>query len=286
MQQLEAVRKKIATTGDLLSVVKTMKALAAVNIRHFENAAKGVGEYAEVIEEGWTVFFRNAGMLPRPVKGGVAVVLAIGSDQGMCGQFNEVSKMQTLRVVDDFLKQGHKVSCWTSGERVLGALEDAGVEVELNFRVPGSLRGVDAVVDDIERSLEDWKSKRGMHSFSIVSNQHVSDGDKVAVKHVLPLHGRSGSAKWEGRSLPITNVSVGDLFSTLFREHLYISVYGAIVQSLAAENSARLAAMQVAEKNIIEHVELLESEYRNTRQGTITGELLDIVAGVEAVVGG
>ncbi len=40
MQQLEAVRKKIATTGDLLSVVKTMKALAAVNIRHFENAAR------------------------------------------------------------------------------------------------------------------------------------------------------------------------------------------------------------------------------------------------------
>ncbi len=56
MQQLEAVRKKIATTGDLLSVVKTMKSLAAVNIRHFENAAKGVGEYAEVVDKGWTVF--------------------------------------------------------------------------------------------------------------------------------------------------------------------------------------------------------------------------------------
>ena len=62
MQQLEAMRKKIATTRDLLSVVKTMKALAAVNIRHFESAAKGVGEYAEVIEQGWTVFFRNAGI--------------------------------------------------------------------------------------------------------------------------------------------------------------------------------------------------------------------------------
>lgn len=213
-------------------------------------------------------------------------MLAIGSDQGMCGQFNEVSKVQTLKIIEGFLKEGHKVSCWTCGERVLGALEDAGIELELNFRVPGSLRGVDAVVDEIERSLEDWKSKRGIHSFTIVNNQYLSEGAKVAARHVLPLHARSGTAKWEGRSLPMTNVPVGDMFSTLFREHLYISVYGAIVQSLAAENSARLAAMQVAEKNIIEHIDLLESEFRNTRQGTITGELLDIVAGVEAVIGG
>ncbi|CCO24764.1 F0F1 ATP synthase subunit gamma [Maridesulfovibrio hydrothermalis] len=286
MQQLEAVRKKIATTGDLLSVVKTMKALAAVNIRHFENAAKGVGEYAEVVDEGWTVFFKNSGILPRTGKDGVAVVLAVGSDQGMCGQFNEISKIHTVKVIDELLAEGHNVSCWTCGERVRGALEDSGVTVDLEFRVPGSLRGVDAVVDEIERNLEDWKSCRNMHMFSIVNNLYASDGKKVSTDRILPLRKRSRQEMWWGRSLPMTNVPVQDLFSTLFREYLYISVYGAIVQSLAAENSARLAAMQVAEKNIIEHVELLESDFRNTRQSSITGELLDIVAGVEAVVGG
>jgi len=169
---------------------------------------------------------------------------------------------------------------------VRGALEDSGVEVDLNFRVPGSLRGVDTVVDDIEQNLEEWRNKRGMNHFTIVNNLHISDGDKVAARHILPLHERSGSTQWDGKSLPMTNVPVQDLFSSLFREYLYISVYGGIVQSLAAENSSRLAAMQVAEKNIIEHVEVLESEYRSSRQGSITGELLDIVAGVEAVVGG
>ncbi|WP_432737494.1 F0F1 ATP synthase subunit gamma [Maridesulfovibrio sp. FT414] len=286
MQQLEAVRRKIATTGDLLSVVKTMKALAAVNIRHFENAAKGVGEYAEVVEQGWTVFFRNAGILPRGPRTGTAVVLAIGSDQGMCGQFNEAARNRTLRAIEELSAGGRIVSCWTCGERIQGALEDAGVTVEQNFRVPGSLRGVDTVVDEIERKLEAWRAGHGMTGFSIVGNLHVTDGDKVSVNHVFPLEKRSSNSAWEGRSLPMINVPPESLFSSLFREHLYISVYGAIVQSLAAENSARLAAMQVAEKNIIEHVELLESEYRNTRQGTITGELLDIVAGVEAVVGG
>jgi len=286
MQQLEAVRKKIATTGDLLSVVKTMKGLAAVNIRHFENAAKGVGEYAEVIEQGWTVFFRNAGILPRGSRQGVAVVLAIGSDQGMCGQFNELARAETVKTIDELTETGQKVVCWTCGERVRGALEDSGVEVVLNFRVPGSLRGVDTIVDDIEQNLEDWRDKRGMNHFTIVNNMHISAGKRVTARHILPLHKRSGSLEWEGRSLPMTNVPNQELFSTLFREYLYISVYGGIVQSLAAENSSRLAAMQVAEKNIIEHVEILESQYRTTRQGAITGELLDIVAGVEAVVGG
>ncbi len=286
MQQLEAVRRKIATTGDLLSVVKTMKALAAVNIRHFENAAKGVGEYAEVINQGWAVFFRNAGIVPRGPRDGSAVVLAIGSDQGMCGQFNELVRVRTLNTIEQIVAKGHKVSCWTCGERLNGALEDAGVKPDLNFRVPGSLRGVNSIVDEIEHSLEDWKNHRAMHEFSIIGNLHVSDGEKVPVNHILPLELRSNNIKWGNRSLPMLNVPPDRMFSNLFREYLYISVYGAIVQSLAAENSARLAAMQVAEKNILEHVEVLESEFRNTRQGAITGELLDIVAGVEAVVGG
>ena len=286
MQQLEAVRKKIATTGDLLSVVKTMKALAAVNIRHFEDAAKGVGEYAEVIEQGWTVFFRNAGILPYGPRQGVAVVLVIGSDQGMCGQFNEQVRGEAVKAIEKLADTGQEVVCWTCGERVRGSLEDSGVEVGLNFRVPGSLRGVDSIVGEIEQNLEEWRSKRGMNRFTIVNNLHISDGDRVAARHILPLHKRSGSMTWEGRSLPMINVPDQELFSTLFREYLYISVYGGIVQSLAAENSSRLAAMQVAEKNIIEHVEVLESQYRTTRQGAITGELLDIVAGVEAVVGG
>jgi F-type H+-transporting ATPase subunit gamma len=286
MQQLEAIRKKIATTTDLLSVVKTMKALAAVNIRHFETAAKGVGEYAEVIEQGWTVFFRNAGILPYSPKEGVAVVLAIGSDQGMCGQFNEFSRSETVKMVEGLKESGEKAVCWTCGERVRGALEDSGIDVGVNFRVPGSLRGVDTIVDEITQNLEEWRTKRGMNRFSIVNNLHVSDGSRVAARHILPLNIRSLKMEWDGKSLPMTNVPVQDLFSGLFREYLYISVYGAIVQSLAAENSSRLMAMQVAEKNIIEHVEVLEANYRTSRQGSITGELLDIVAGVEAVVGG
>ena len=76
------------------------------------------------------------------------MVLAIGSDHGMCGQFNEVARAEAVSVIEELRVAGHKVICWACGERVRGALEDSGVEVDLNFRVPGSLRGVDAIVEE------------------------------------------------------------------------------------------------------------------------------------------
>ncbi len=69
MQTLDALQKRIKTTTDLLSVVKTMKSLAAVNIRHFERAAQSLVQYAQVVEHGWSVLFRSGGvMLPQARK--------------------------------------------------------------------------------------------------------------------------------------------------------------------------------------------------------------------------
>jgi F-type H+-transporting ATPase subunit gamma len=73
------------------------------------------------------------------------------------------------------------------------------------------------------------------------------------------------------------------LFSRLIRQYLFISLYRATVESLASENAARLAAMQAAEKNIEERLTVLNAEYRQQRQNLITGELLDIVSGFEAL---
>lgn len=61
-----------------------------------------------------------------------------------------------------------------------------------------------------------------------------------------------------------------------------MSIYRALVESLAGENASRLASMQVAERNIGERLDELHAVYRHRRQSAITEELLDIVAGREA----
>jgi F-type H+-transporting ATPase subunit gamma len=73
------------------------------------------------------------------------------------------------------------------------------------------------------------------------------------------------------------------LFSALMRQYLFVSLSRACAESLASENASRLAAMQGAEKNIDERLTELQALFRQQRQMAITAELLDIVAGVEAL---
>ena len=74
------------------------------------------------------------------------------------------------------------------------------------------------------------------------------------------------------------------LFSALIGEFLFISLFRAFAASLAAENMARLASMQRAEKNIEEMQDDLTARYHALRQSTITEELFDVITGFEAVI--
>jgi F-type H+-transporting ATPase subunit gamma len=89
--------------------------------------------------------------------------------------------------------------------------------------------------------------------------------------------------KWDSKSLPIFRMDGDLIFSSLIREYLFVSLYRAFAESLASENASRLASMQNAEKNIEEQLQDLNVQFHRTRQMTITEELLDIVAGFEAL---
>jgi F-type H+-transporting ATPase subunit gamma len=75
------------------------------------------------------------------------------------------------------------------------------------------------------------------------------------------------------------------LFSLLVRQYLFVSLYRALAESLATENASRLASMQVAERNIENRLDELNTQYHQQRQGAIDAELFDLVAGFEALSG-
>ncbi|MGL1861414.1 MAG: F0F1 ATP synthase subunit gamma [Pseudodesulfovibrio sp.] len=288
MQTLDVLQKRIKTTSDLLSVVKTMKSLAAVNIRHFDRAAQSLMQYAQVVEQGWTVLFRSGGVMLPTGRETKATVLAVGSDQGMCGQFNELVMQASLMAGERLIEKGLEVTFWTAGDRIRAALEDAGKNPELHFSMPGTLGGVDSVVGDLVGHMAEWK-RHGAERFHIVYNtQQEHEGYSPINDRILPLDKKWGesltAAQWPGRCLPQTFLPGETLFAGLFKQHIFVSLYGAIARSMAAENAARLAAMQAAEKNIEDMREELQVNFRQTRQNAITEELLDIIAGFEAIV--
>jgi len=288
MLTLDVLKKKIKTAQDLLSVVKTMKSLAAVNIRHYESAAASLERYSEVVDAGWQALFRTPIQMLPAVDEGQMIFLVFGSDQGMCGQFNEVIANLAAERFRTEQAAGRRVGFWTAGERARAALENLHA-VEDHFALPGGPAGIPGQVQEIVQTFEQQRNEKGVEVLEIFYNQLVAGGYEPVHARILPLD--SGWAeqhrrkKWPNNCLPLLGMAPGHLFRELFRQYLFVSFYKAFAQSLASENAARLRSMQAAEKNILELEEALEARFRETRQTTITSELLDIISGFEAVSG-
>ena len=288
MQTLEILNRKIKTAHDLLGVVKTMKSLAAVNIRQFERAVESLEQYKTIVDMGWTVLLRYGQPMPFKTRGEAAVCMIVGSDQGMCGQFNEVLWPHAQEHVQTLKDQGLDITYWGMGERINNMLQDTGLPTGELLSIPGSLNAINGRVQDVIQKIESWRSTHELEHVYVCHNM-VSDqgGYSQVFQKVLPLDKAWAEAyitqKWPNRCLPMMGLPREAMFKHLFSQYLFVSFYRAFAQSMASENAARLMAMQAAEKNILELEEELQALFRERRQAGITGELLDIISGFEAL---
>jgi F-type H+-transporting ATPase subunit gamma len=288
MPTLESLNRKIKTAHDLLGVVRTMKSLAAVNIRQFERAVASLEQYRQVVDLGWTVFLRMGRPMDTPSRNLGSICLVVGSDQGMCGQFNESLWPFAHERAREQATGGQDWIYWIVGEKVHGILADAGVPTDVHFPAPASLNAVNAQIRAVIGMIEQWRSSKKLEQFAICHHVLGEHGGYAPVfQRVLPLDASWADARrstpWPNRCLPMLGASRETMFTHLFRQYLFISFYRAFAQSLAAENAARLMAMQAAEKNILDLLDDLQARFREQRQAGITNELLDIISGFEAL---
>ena len=288
METLETLGKRIATTGDLQSIVRTMKSLSAVSIRQYERAVVALTGYNRTIELGLQVLLREA-PLPdaapeQPDLPTAAIVF--GSDHGLCGRFNEQisgfarSEMQ-MRVS---LAKGR--AYLAVGFQAAARLEAMDERIDECFYLPGSANWLTATAHGILLKIDAWQTDRGIGQVLLFHNERSSDATASPVMvRLLPLdvgwlRGLS-SRRWPSRVLPTHTMQSQALFSSLIREHLFVSIFHAGAESMASEHATRLASMQAAERNIQEHLEEMRGAYRRRRQQAITEELLDVIAGFE-----
>ncbi|MBI1298930.1 F0F1 ATP synthase subunit gamma [bacterium] len=293
METLESLRQRIESARDLQSVVKTMKSLAAVSIRHYERAANSIEEYNRVVELGLHIALHN-----RPEGSSIAAemhherlgAVIFGSDQGMCGQFNErLAEFAVDRMNGMQIRRQHR-SVLALGRRVTGHLHDAHQPIERAFDMPSSITGMTEAVHELLQHVEYWQSQQQIDQIVIFYNRQAGGAAYAPqIAHLLPLDldwlHTLEEAKWPFRTLPTFRMDWEPLFASLIREHFFVTLYRAFAQSLASENAARLAAMQAAERNIEDKLTDFNFRYQQQRQRAITEELLDITAGFEAIRG-
>lgn len=288
---IASLRRKIDSAGDLQSVVRTMKALAASSISQYEQSVRALGDYYRIVELGLGVCFRGTGSAAlmaaetRRTDTGAIGAVVFGSDQGLVGEFNDVvadHAVTTLRDLTD------KPQVWAVGERVRARLQDAGLPLVGMFTVPNSIKAITPLVGQILVASEAYRSQGEVIELHLFYNRPTSGAVYAPVRQqLLPLdenwRRRLAALPWPTGNLPEVMGGGAVTLRALIHEYLFVSLFRACAESLASENASRLAAMQRADKNINELLEDLNGTFHRLRQSSIDEELFDVISGFEAL---
>ena len=289
-----SLRRKIATAGDLQSVVRTMKALAASSIGQYEKSVRALADYNRAVEMGLSACFRKgepaalSGQQKGHTGSGSVGAVVFGSDQGLVGQFNELVVDHALTSLGALTRAAR---VWAVGERVHARLADAGLQPAGLFPVPNSVQAIAPLVGQI---LVDNETRHGQGEVSelyLFYNRPTSGAVYGPVsQRLLPLdegwRRKLAEAPWPTTYLPEVMGSGTRTLRAFVREYLFISLFRACAESLASENASRLAAMERADRNIDDLLETLDGTFHRLRQSGIDEELFDVISGFGALSAG
>jgi F-type H+-transporting ATPase subunit gamma len=282
--------QKLASAGDLQSVVRSMKALATASVGQYEEAVRSLADYYRTVELGLSACFRQdrarAADPAQSAENRMVSAIVFGSDQGLVGQFNDVIADYAIAALH---AQPGTAHVWAVGERVHARLSDAGVTPIGLFSLPNAVAAITPLVGQLQIESEQQRQASGTTTLWVFHNRPLPGAVYApAGQQVLPLDAqwRRNLAKiaWPTGNLPEV-LGSGTTLHALVREYLFITLFRACAESLASENASRLAAMQRADKNISDLLDSLHSEFNRLRQTDIDQELFDVISGFEALRG-
>lgn|SRR5690554_2457514 len=283
------LQRRKQSASDLGSVVRTMKAMASSNITQYEMAVHSLQDYYRTISLGIHACFREEKISVvadnRNKKDSISVAVIFGSDQGLVGRFNDSISTYAQEIIKEIPGQ---TEIWAVGERVYFLLQDEGFSPTKCFNVPNSVSAITPLVNQILIKSEAYRQGNRDYSFYIFHNTPSQGANYHQESQQLfppdeKWEDEITKMEWPSHNLPQVIGGAEKTLRALIREYLFVSLYKASAESLAAENASRLEAMERAEKNIDEMLEELKQGYNRLRQSTIDEELFDVIAGFEAL---
>ena len=292
MQTLESVRRKIQTAEVLYGVVRTMRTLAATTIRQHEKLVDALVAYEQTIELGLQLALQAHPGLPieeGSTRAGHSVgALVFGSDQGLCGRFNERIVTHMFETLNGLHVPRAQRRIAVVGMRSAALIGESGHTLAAVHPTPAGIAGITEVMHTVLGVLEHWRMQEGIEQILLFYNQSQSGGAfRPRTVNMLPLDSawlaELRDRPWPTRVLPTCHIEWDALFSALVRQTMFVTLYRACAESMSSEEASRLVAMQNAERNIEDRLTELSRTYQQQRQASIQSELLEISAGYEAV---
>lgn len=287
MPGLKEIRKRINSVKSTKQITKAMKMVAAAKFRKAQIRITELKPYAEKMEAVLKNLASSVGtghplLEARPVK--CVEVLTLTGDRGLCGAFNTNVMKVAFKTIKDLQAQGYTVSISSIGKKGF----DLFKRKEMTLRKSWSgLSGkiTYAVAQEIAKDLTEAYINGTFDELILIYNEFKSPVvQRVRTAQLLPM------APIKSEEKPAeTNVDIifepnqQAVFESLVPKNVEIQIYRALLDSQAAEEAARMTAMENATKAANDMIARLTLKYNKARQESITKELMDIVGGVEAL---
>ncbi|RZJ72002.1 ATP synthase F1 subunit gamma [Flavobacterium sp.] len=287
MANLKEIRNRITSVSSTMQITSAMKMVSAAKLKKAQDAITAMRPYSEKLTE----LLQNLSStlegdlggeftIQREVKN--VLIVAITSNRGLAGAFNSSVIKESKRLAE---KQyaGKKVDFVTIGKKGNDIIRKTGNVITNNNGVFDALTfdNVAVIADDLVRLFHEEKYDK----IVLVYNQFKNAATQVVKEEqFLPLVPPTTTDNKQTVDY-IFEPSKEEIIMTLIPKMLRTQVYKAVRDSLAAEHGARMTAMHKATDNATDLRNQLKLTYNKARQAAITGEILEIVGGAEALKG-
>ena len=290
MAALRDIQNRIRAVKNTQKITKAMKMVAAAKLKKVQTRMLDLRPYAEKMHDVLLNLAHGADREAHPLLAfrprKTVEILVVTADRGLCGAFNANILKEAQRKINEYMKDGFEVSISTVGKKARDYFRRRDVAVRNSWTgISGNVRYASAqeIADDIKESYVN----ETVDEVTIVYNAFKSMvAQDITMVKLLPLspveEGEENAAEAEAADY-IYEPSVEAIFDTLIPKNVDIQIYRALLESSAAEEAARMSAMENATQSCDEMVGKLTLQFNKARQASITAELMDIVGGVEAL---
>ncbi|MBL0342256.1 MAG: ATP synthase F1 subunit gamma [Bacteroidetes bacterium] len=293
MANLKEVRIRITSVNSTQQITKAMKMVSAAKLRRAQDAIQQMRPYASKLKEilenvAESVDASGSGVFAqvRPVH--KVLIVPVTSNRGLAGAFNanvirtvnrlisgkyqDIAKSGNLKV----LSIGKKASDFYSKNKNLYAGNHNSVYASLNFNT------VSVVAEGIMQEF----AAGGYDQVIVVYNQFKNAAVQyVITEQLLPITPPTKQNASKAVNDYIFEPNQAAIVLDLIPKSIKTQLYKAVLDSHASEHGARMTAMSKATDNAGELIKALKLQYNKARQAAITNEILEIVAGAEALNG-
>jgi F-type H+-transporting ATPase subunit gamma len=297
MPSLKELKNRIASVKSTRKITSAMKMVAASKLRRAQESAEEARPYAERMARMMASLCSNIVVTessPRLLAGtgqnDVIMLLVVTSDRGLCGGFNGFIVRETRKLIRSYESEGKTVKLICVGRKGRDLLRrEHATKIVASFDDLGRKRVGFADANDISMTLNKMFEAGEFDVCRMVFNKFKSALTQiVTVKQIVPVAMDADIVANEND--PATIKPVYDyepdeetILAELLPRSLAMQVYGALLESAAGEQGARMTAMDNATRNAGEMINKLTLNYNRSRQAYITKELIEIISGAEAV---